>query len=82
MTGAPSNSTWPAEGTIRPATHVSRVDLPQPDGPTTETNSPLRILNETLPNAGVIRPLLDSYSLRRLEIVSKFYPTSDKSPGI
>jgi hypothetical protein len=82
MTGSPSNSTWPAEGAISPAIHVRRVDLPQPDGPTTDTNSPLRTLNETLPKAGVIRPLFDSYSLRRLEIVSKFYPTSDKSPGI
>ncbi len=82
MTGLPSNNTWPAEGAIRPAIHVKSVDLPHPDGPTTVTNSPLRTANDTSARAAVIRPLLDSYSLRRLEIVSKLYPTYYKSPRI
>jgi len=30
--------TEPAEASIRPATHINNVLLPQPDGPTIETN--------------------------------------------
>ena len=36
--GSPSQSTVPLEGRRRPATSESRVDLPQPLGPTTATN--------------------------------------------
>jgi hypothetical protein len=36
----PSMVTVPAVGSIRPAMISRSVDLPQPDGPTTEKNSP------------------------------------------
>src|SRR5215470_20228185 len=39
-TRLPSMLTEPAVGTISPAMISSSVDLPQPDGPTTEKNSP------------------------------------------
>ena len=42
----PANSTDPADGFINPPRHLSSVDLPDPDGPTTATASPSRI--ETL----------------------------------
>src|SRR5688572_9316495 len=38
VTSRPSSTTEPAVGRISPATHCSSVDLPQPDGPTMETN--------------------------------------------
>src|SRR5258708_5102967 len=38
-----SISTWPFVGLSRPAIMPSSVLLPEPDGPTIETNSPLRI---------------------------------------
>ena len=53
VTAAPRSSTWPAEGRRRPAMHLSSVVLPQPDGPTTQTNSPSSIENETFPTAWV-----------------------------
>ncbi len=50
-TGLPSNSTVPADGTERPASTSSKVDLPQPDGPTTLKNSPARKSKEIRPSA-------------------------------
>ena len=41
--GCPSNSSVPSVAGVRPAISSSSVDLPQPDGPTTAKNSPLRI---------------------------------------
>src|SRR5690554_783916 len=38
--GSPNTRTCPEEGCSSPAPAFSRVDLPQPVGPTTETNSP------------------------------------------
>jgi hypothetical protein len=38
----PSNLTSPRSGRSKPAITLSRVDLPQPDGPTMATNSPSR----------------------------------------
>ena len=40
FTGFPSNEICPAEAGARPAITSSRVDLPQPEGPTTAKNSP------------------------------------------
>ncbi len=37
---APGHSTVPRVGSLRPAIMRSAVDLPQPDGPSSETNSP------------------------------------------
>ncbi len=39
-TGSPSTVTVAAVGLRKPATALSSVDLPQPDGPMIETNSP------------------------------------------
>src|SRR5262249_47796627 len=36
----PGHDTVPCVGSIKPATKRSAVDLPQPDGPSRETNSP------------------------------------------
>jgi hypothetical protein len=38
--GSPNTRTWPDEGCSSPAAMLSSVDLPQPVGPTTDTNSP------------------------------------------
>ena len=40
LTGAPMTRTSPALGLASPVTRLSVVDLPQPVGPTTATNSP------------------------------------------
>ena len=40
VTGSPSTRISPVDGGSRPAIIFSSVDLPQPDGPTTTTNSP------------------------------------------
>jgi len=38
-TGLPKESTVPAEGATKPATMLSSVDFPQPEGPSRQTNS-------------------------------------------
>ena len=40
VTGLPATRTDPALGNWSPVTSFMSVDLPQPDGPTTATNSP------------------------------------------
>src|SRR5271156_441915 len=50
-TGLPSNVTVPAVGSCRPASTSRNVDLPQPDGPTTAKNSPLRRSRSIGPSA-------------------------------
>jgi hypothetical protein len=40
LSGSPKTCTLPADGASSPAAMFSRVDFPQPVGPTTETNSP------------------------------------------
>ncbi len=50
-TGFPSTSTCPADGLTKPAMIHSRLDLPQPDGPTNDTNSPARTCKDTSRNA-------------------------------
>src|SRR5438128_709147 len=42
----PPIRTEPASGSSRPATTRSSVDLPQPDGPSSTTNSPSRAVSE------------------------------------
>ena len=37
---SPAMTTSPSSGTSSPATRLSSVDLPHPDGPITATNSP------------------------------------------
>ncbi|MNI81321.1 hypothetical protein D3C73_1379240 [compost metagenome] len=38
--GWPKTFTCPLDGASKPAPTLSKVDLPQPVGPTTDTNSP------------------------------------------
>src|SRR5436190_8863434 len=45
--GSPKTRTVPEDGRRRPATTLRSVDLPQPVGPTTETNSPSPIWSVT-----------------------------------
>ena len=40
VTGSPPRRTIPSSGIIKPATSRVRVDLPQPDGPTTAVKLP------------------------------------------
>src|SRR5262249_4875597 len=47
LTSTPSISIRPPVTSSRPAISRSRVDLPQPDGPTNTTNSPSSILRST-----------------------------------
>src|SRR5262249_14838737 len=43
----PSTSTWPELGVSTPPRMCSRVDLPEPEGPTMATNSPFSTLKLT-----------------------------------
>src|SRR6266550_1865107 len=58
-TRCPSISTQPVVGSSRPATILSRVDLPQPEGPTIVTNSPSPIwrLMSRRASVGSVSPL-------------------------
>src|SRR6266851_5880935 len=38
----PSSNTWPSVGLVRAPSMASRVDLPEPERPTIDTNSPAR----------------------------------------
>jgi hypothetical protein len=51
LSGSPNTLTLPEEGCSRPAPTLSSVDLPQPVGPTTETNSPGAIDRSVLATA-------------------------------
>jgi hypothetical protein len=51
----PLSSTSPRVGSKRPDMHLSSVVLPQPDGPTTQTNSRSPSSKETSPIACVAR---------------------------
>src|SRR5262245_41363971 len=53
VTILPRRTTSPLLGSSSPAMHLSRVVFPQPDGPTTQTNSPSATANETSPMACV-----------------------------
>src|SRR5215467_6701370 len=44
---SPASSTWPESGSTRPATMRSTVLFPQPDGPSSERNSPGAASSET-----------------------------------
>ena len=45
--GIPSIATLPLDGSINALTIRSKVDLPQPDGPTSATNSSLAMARST-----------------------------------
>ncbi len=54
FTGWPSSSARPREARTSPAATLSSVDLPQPDGPRIETNSPGATSSETPATASVV----------------------------
>src|SRR5215217_622928 len=63
-TGTPSARISPLNSRSRPATARNRVDLPQPDGPTSDTSSPGAIVRLTSSSAttgpdglGKVRPM-------------------------
>src|SRR5687768_3469191 len=56
LTSVPLTSTRPLLGASKPAIVISSVVLPQPDGPTKETNSPGSTRQEILPIAAVVSP--------------------------
>src|ERR1700755_1413153 len=62
--GSPARDTSPSVGVSRPAMMLSSVDLPQPDGPITATNSPGVIVKSTPRSARTGAPS-DSNVLRR-----------------
>ncbi len=47
VTSLPPNFTWPAVGSMKPATMRRVVVLPQPDGPSSTRNSPSLMPSET-----------------------------------
>ena len=52
-TVSPSTRAVPESAGIRPETIFSSEDLPQPDGPTTATNSPRPMVSDASATAGV-----------------------------
>src|SRR6478735_2678499 len=67
-TGSPNRRTSPLEGRARPVTRFSVVDLPQPVGPTTATNSPRATLMLKSRIAVIDRP--SGVRKRRLTLIS------------
>ncbi len=53
VTGLPRSKISPRVGCISPATHFRSVVFPQPDGPTTQANSPSSTVSVTSPTACV-----------------------------
>src|SRR6266699_2290007 len=56
VTAVPAIDTAPALGATRPATRRSKVDLPQPDGPTRQTNSLRSASSDTSASASTSSP--------------------------
>src|SRR5262245_15090277 len=52
--GLPHISAWPDEGCSKPAMMRSRVDLPQPEAPIKQTNSPLAMVSEASDSAWIV----------------------------
>src|SRR5690349_5653284 len=56
VTGLPHMSTSPLVGASKPATMRSNVDLPQPEAPMRQMNSPLRTVRLAFRNASIDWP--------------------------
>jgi hypothetical protein len=69
-TAFPSTSTFPALGATKPATRLSSVDFPHPEGPISDTNSPGSIPNDT-PLTACIAPPFPSNSTPALLISTR-----------
>lgn len=50
----PVNFNGPSSGSVNPASRLSRVLLPQPEGPSSTTNSPCRAWKLKLRNTGAL----------------------------
>ena len=61
VTGCPSSSTSPALCSSSPARMRTRVDLPQPEGPTTHSNSRRWVLKLMSLSATVVLPSLSKF---------------------
>src|SRR5882757_6517770 len=59
-TSRSATTTPPLVARLRPDTSLSSVDLPQPDGPTTATNSPLPMRSDA-PSSASVPPAPPSY---------------------
>src|SRR6516165_3944730 len=77
--GSPARETSPSVGVSSPATMLSNVDLPHPDGPITATNSPGVIVKSTPRSARTGAPS-DSNVLRR-PCVSTTSPAVGATPS-
>src|SRR5215510_3716018 len=53
VTGLPCTVTSPLVGSSKPATMRSKVDLPQPDAPIRQTNSPRAMVRSTRASASI-----------------------------
>src|SRR5256885_10736758 len=56
------NHTLPLSGTSSPARILSKVVLPDPEGPSRATNSPSAMVSETSPSAGYAEKLFETCS--------------------
>src|ERR1700733_4007608 len=65
-TGAPSTSTRPAVGCTKPAIIPSKVDLPQPDGPSRQVK--LFSARSRLTRASAVRPLSNVFETLSIRI--------------
>src|SRR3712207_6689201 len=86
VTSAPSNPTRPLRGRSSPATARSRVDLPQPEGPSTASTSPSGNRNETsstalTPSNATVRPSTSSTSERSHGAYAKPLHSRDHRDG-
>src|SRR5690348_16849605 len=84
----------PEVGAARPAISRSAVDLPQPDGPTSDTNSPLAMARSSGPSAmtplsnvlvtperSTARPLISGRTLDGTSDKPKYSPLSFLDAG-
>src|SRR6516165_159464 len=62
VTSEPSSRTFPAVGCSKPAISRRVVVLPQPDGPSSEKNSPLATVRSTLSTATSVNRLVSATS--------------------
>src|SRR5882762_1052879 len=77
LTTRPPISTVPALGLSSPATMLSRVDLPQPDGPTSTVNSPLSMSRSIPFNTSRL-----AYRFDRARMLNAAMKTSSPTPSL
>src|SRR5688500_4681025 len=86
--GSPKTRSTPEDGFSRPAATLSSVDLPQPVGPTTETNSPSPIVSDTsftavydpaLPREAKVQVMRSNSTA---EVVTVFFGVERRAPSV